>query len=285
MNKKMLTILGVCIAVALAVSVARMHGAQRAIAGINTQKSDIGGVVTSSKGPEAGVWVIAETSDLPTKYVKIVVTDDQGRFLIPDLPNGNYKVWVRGYGLVDSQPVRTEPGKPLSLTATIAPDARAAAQYYPAEYWYTMIKIPPTTDFPGTGANGNGIPENIKTQEQWVDMVKVNNCESCHQLGDKATRQLPASMVHLHSVDAWRQRVASAQVGSQMINGLTRFGADRALKMYADWTDRIAAGQVPDQTPPRPQGVERNIVITEWDWGKPTDYFHDEMSTDRRNPT
>src|SRR3982750_2428802 len=46
--------------------------------------TDIGGVVTSASGPEAGVWVIAETTDLPTKLVKIVVTDDRGRYLLPD---------------------------------------------------------------------------------------------------------------------------------------------------------------------------------------------------------
>ncbi|HSL71020.1 MAG TPA: hypothetical protein VK864_12310, partial [Longimicrobiales bacterium] len=63
---------------------------------------DIGGVVTGARGPEAGVWVIAETSDLPTKFVRIVVTDDRGRYVIPDLPKANYQVWVRGYGLVDS---------------------------------------------------------------------------------------------------------------------------------------------------------------------------------------
>src|SRR5215471_10337859 len=78
---------------------------------------NIGGVVTGAKGPEAGVWVIAETKDLPTKYVKIVVTDDQGRYLLPDLPKGNYDVWVRGYGLVDSPKVKAAPGKALNLTS------------------------------------------------------------------------------------------------------------------------------------------------------------------------
>src|SRR5437868_14752671 len=71
---------------------------------------DIGGVVTSASGPEAGVWVIAETTDLPTKFRKIVVTDDRGRYLIPDLPKANYKIWVRGYGLIDSPVVRSLPG-------------------------------------------------------------------------------------------------------------------------------------------------------------------------------
>src|SRR5437667_12608871 len=83
---------------------------------------DIGGLVTSSKGPEAGVWVIAETTDLPTRFAKIVVTDDRGRYLLPDLPKATYSVWVRGYGLVDSQKVKTPPGKNLNLTAVIAPD-------------------------------------------------------------------------------------------------------------------------------------------------------------------
>src|ERR1700722_3028926 len=62
----------------------------------------IGGVVTSAKGTEAGVWVIAETTDLPTKFARMVVTDDQGRYLVPDLPQAKYKIWVRGYGLIDS---------------------------------------------------------------------------------------------------------------------------------------------------------------------------------------
>src|ERR1700760_1383580 len=121
--------------------------------------TDIGGVVTSTKGPEAGVWVIAETTELPTKFAKIVVTDDQGRYLIPELPKAKYKVWVRGYGLVDSAKVDGEPGKTLDLKSVPAPNEKAAAEYYPGMYWYSMLKIPATSDFPGTGAKGNGIPE------------------------------------------------------------------------------------------------------------------------------
>jgi hypothetical protein len=109
---------------------------------------NIGGVVTSANGPEAGVWVIAETTDFQTKFRKIVVTDDRGRYLIPDLPKANYKIWVRGYGLVDSQPVTAAPGKALALTAVAAPSAKEAAQYYPANYWYSMLKVPPKDAFP-----------------------------------------------------------------------------------------------------------------------------------------
>src|SRR5579871_5335551 len=78
---------------------------------------DIGGVVSGPGGPEAGVWVIAETNDLATKFAKIVVTDDQGRYVIPDLPKANYTIWVRGYGLVDSPKVQSQPGKMLDLKA------------------------------------------------------------------------------------------------------------------------------------------------------------------------
>src|SRR5688572_22655462 len=80
-------------------------GAPQTASTVAIDNDDIGGVVTSSKGPEAGVWVIAETTDLPTKFSKTVVTDDQGRYLIPDLPRANYNVWVRGYGLIDSRKV------------------------------------------------------------------------------------------------------------------------------------------------------------------------------------
>jgi hypothetical protein len=111
------------------------------------QSTEISGTVTSPKGPEAGVWVIAETTELPTRFARIVVTDDQGRYLIPDLPNVNFSVWVRGYGLVDSPKVRANPGRTLNLTAVPAPNEAAAAHYYPAIYWYSMLSLPKPEDF------------------------------------------------------------------------------------------------------------------------------------------
>lgn len=100
---------------------------------------DIGGVVLGPNGPEAGVWMIAETTDLPTKFAKVVVTDDQGHYVVPDLPKATYKVWVRGYGLVDSPKMNGEPGRQLTLQAVPAPSDKEAAQYYPAIYWYSML--------------------------------------------------------------------------------------------------------------------------------------------------
>src|ERR1700739_3441811 len=110
----------------------------RAETTVPIKKTDIGGVVPSPNGPEAGVWVIAETHDLPTRFAKMVVTDDQGRYVVPDLPAAHYKVWVRGYGLIDSAKGCGAPGKELNLTAVPAPNDAAAAQIYPAIYWYSM---------------------------------------------------------------------------------------------------------------------------------------------------
>ena len=286
-NKRIFSVGIVAIGVVTLLGISRpgLTARKSPAAEVRIVSDDIGGVVTSAKGPEAGVWVIAETKDLGTGFRKIVVTDDQGRYVVPGLPKANYDVWVRGYGLVDSRKVQTVPGKLLNLTAVIAPSAKEAAQYYPAAYWYSMLHIPPKTDFPGTGENGNGISDRIKEQGQWIDLVKTDGCEACHQLGDKATREIPASLGAFDTAyQAWDRRIQSAQVGSQMNSTVARLGRKRALTEFADWTDRIKAGALPP-VPPRPQGLERNVVITEWDWATPKDYFHDLISADRRNPS
>ncbi len=179
---------------------------------------------------EAGVWVIAETTDLPTRLAKIVVTDDQGRYLIPGLPKANYNVWARGYGLVDSPKAQTEPGKTVDLKPVVAPDAAAAAQYYPANYWYSLLEIPKKEDFPGTGDPGNGISPKIKNQGQWLDLVKTDGCETCHQLGNKYTRTIPAAFSNLGPAEAWQRRVQSGQVYLLMIESLGWLGFTRATE-------------------------------------------------------
>jgi hypothetical protein len=277
---------GVAVALVLAASLTLVKAQQPNTAGIHIGNEDIGGVVASSKGPEAGVWVIAETSDLPTHYIKEVVTDDRGRYLLPDLPRAKYTIWARGYGLVDSPKVTSEPGKMVDLKPTIAPDAKTAAQLYPGNYWYALMKVPEKNEFPGTGPTGNGISPNVKNQGQWLHLVKTDSCESCHQLGNKYTRTIPPQFANLDSpAQAWLRRVQSGQAGNAMLGGLTQLGPERATAQFGDWTTRIANGELPAQAPPRPQGVERNVVITQWDWADPKAYLHDEISTDKRNPT
>jgi hypothetical protein len=192
---------------------------------VRIDNDDIGGVVTGPRGPEAGVWVIAETTDLPTRFSRTVVTDEQGRYLVPDLPKANYSVWVRGYGLVDSSKVQSAPGRVLNLTALTAPNPRAAAEYYPAAYWYSLVQVPAKNEFPGTGPEGNGINPNMKTQADWIRMMKSGGCTTCHQLGTKGTREIPAALGTFASgAAAWERRVQSGQAGSQMSNGLDNMG-------------------------------------------------------------
>ena len=247
--------------------------------------NDISGIVTGAAGPEAGVWVIAETSELPTKFVKIVVTDDRGRYVIPELPKANYSVWVRGYGLVDSPKQRATPGATVNLRATPAPTPQAAAQYYPAGYWYSLMRIPAASEFPGTGPDGNGLSTRLTSQAQLLRSLKSGGCTACHQLGTQGTRQFPPSLGKFNSsADAWHRRVQSGQAGAGMSSALDQLGRQRMLAMFADWTDRIANGEVPE-APKRPEGIERNVVITQWDWADPKAYLHDVVSTDRRKPT
>jgi hypothetical protein len=210
------------IAVVLAASLVRLNAGQVTNGAIRIDADDIGGVVTSVKGPEAGVWVIAETTDLPTKFVRIVVTDDRGRYVVPDLPNATYDVWVRGYGLVDSPKVRAARGKLMNLTAVVAPTPRDAAQHYPANYWWSMLQVPAKSEFPGTGPNGNGISENVKSQAQWMMRMRTEGCLGCHLMGTKATREIAPSLgVFDSSVAAWERRVQSGQNGAGMVTQLS----------------------------------------------------------------
>ena len=264
---------------AMAVAMPVPAGAQQAA--VQIDKDDIGGVVTGPSGPEAGVWVIAETTELATKYAKTVVTDDQGRYVIPDLPNANYQVWVRGYGLVDSPKVRAKPGQQLNLTAVPAPSERAAAHYYPAIYWYAMMNIPPEKDFGGS----TEIPKNI-TPETWRQRMGNVDCIGCHQLGQESTRTIPAQFGEFKTgAEAWMRRIQSGQTGEFMTNRIAGQLGSVPFKYFGDWTDRVAKGELPKHKPQRPQGVERNIVVTSWEWGTEKQFTHDLVSSDRRYPT
>jgi len=272
-----LTVAGIALAVLLAGAPAPLRAQQALPPPVAIGAGDLGGVVSGPSGPEAGVWVIAETDDLPTRFAKIVVTDERGRYLIPDLPKANYSVWVRGYGLVDSPKLRAEPGKLVNLTAVPAPNAAAAAQYYPPIYWYSMLKPPEAGEFP---------VGKVKSQGEWLTVIKSGGCNACHALGTPGTRTISSQLGEFaNSAEAWQRRVQSGQALTQMARDIGKLDAPRAFKMFGDWTDRIAAGELPFAKPERPQGVERNVVLTLWDWSTPTGYLHDLIGTDRRKPT
>src|SRR5207249_2647279 len=277
------------LAASLACGYISLNAQQRPAPEVTIGGADLGGVVTSRNGAEAGVWVIAETTGLPTKFAKVVVTDERGRYLVPELPKATYDVWVRGYGLVDSPKVKATPGQHLNLTAVPAPTPAAAAEYYPGVYWYSMLTIPEKNEFPGTGPNGNGIQPVMKSQHYWIDTLK-NSCQSCHALGSKGIRTVakewqPSSSSLQAWTQAWTLRLQAGQAKTNMDVTLNRFGAPKALSLFADWTQRIAAGELPFAKPERPQGLERNVVLSMWEWSTPKAYLHDAISTDKRNPS
>ena len=124
----------------------------------------------------------------------------------------------------------------------------------------------------------------MRTQADWITQLK-DGCQLCHQLGNLATRQM--LMLDAESfdstLDAWAHRIQVGEPGfmAGTINGM---GRPRALGLYADWTDRIRSGEVPP-VPPRPQGAERNLVLSMWSWSHPRGTVHDSVATDKRNPT
>ncbi|SVA62374.1 uncharacterized protein METZ01_LOCUS115228 [marine metagenome] len=195
MRQKLVVLVGVCLLTfALAWSV-QPTDARQAV----TNDGTITGVVTSDSGPEAGVWVIAETDETPTKLVKIVVTDDDGRYLLPQLPDVTFNIWVRGYGLVDSAKVTGRPGDELALRGVLAPTPSDAAKIYPANYWYSLIEVPDKSEFPGTGPEGNGISPAMTSQAVWVDRMK----QGC-QLAISSARESRARLtMWMNSTRRW----------------------------------------------------------------------------------
>ena len=224
-----------------------------------TANNFIGGQVVSGQStPEPGVWVIAETDALKTPFRKIVVTNDAGQFVIPDLPKAKYNVWVRGYGLKDSAKTSASLGAMLKLRVSVAASPLEAAAIYPASYWLSLLD-PPDAVSPAHKAD-------------WVGQFKLG-CQLCHQVGSLVTRSKNRAQFDLG--------LKKATFMNATANGLNR---QQLLDALGDWSKRIDAGETP-AAPPRPQGIERNIVVTEWAWGDTFTYAHDEIATDKRQPS
>src|SRR5512139_383779 len=210
------------------------------------------GRVTSGAGPEAGVWVIAETHETNTPFIKIVVTDDEGRFTLPQLPSATYSVWVRGYGLLDSARIKGRPGDTdLELKAEVAKDPKDAAKVYPGDYWLSLLEVPAASNFPGTGARaagGNGFQAGILSQDDWMHRFK-KDCNFCHQLGNGITRSLThmdfAKLGFKSHEDAWTYRTSLGVRGTSMAAAFLQFGGEGQAKTMADWTRSVEAGNVP----------------------------------------
>jgi hypothetical protein len=243
-----------------------------------------GRVIEESGTPEAGVWVIAESKDVMPNdgrsfhtYRKIVVTDDSGRFVLPQLPKGRFDLWVRGYGLADSKPswnregeLHANPGdKDIIIKVARAKTPQEAAKIYPSSYWFSLLKLPPANKFPG---DGNSISKTMESQAKWMGQLKLG-CILCHQIGNAATR-----LTSPEAFDVGIKKVA------RMVGSAAQFGHPSIVEALGDWGQRILNGEVPP-SPERPQGAERNVVITQWEVGELTSFVHDLSSTDRHRPT
>ena len=202
---------------------------------------------------------------------RIVVTDDRGRYLVPDLPKATYDVWVRGYGLVDSPKVTAAPGKMLNLTAVTAPNPRAAARNTTRRVTgFRSCRVPDKSEFPGHR------PERQRHLARHEEPGRMDcaaevgwlHCLPSARHQGHARDAAGARARSIHRPTAWERRLQSGQAGADMVRGAQSARARSARsRLFADWTDRIAAGEVPP-APPRPQGIERNVVITEWDWAR-----------------
>src|SRR4030095_3317522 len=113
-------------------------------------------------------------------------------------------------------------------------------------------------------------------------------CNFCHQIGNGITRDLThvfaAKPEFKTSTEAWDYRIRTGVRGSSMSGSADTMNRPVVLKMFADWTDRIAKGETPKVKPPRPTGIERNVVLTLWDWGTDHSFMHDEASTSKQDP-
>ncbi len=258
------------------------------VAAVDIDAASIGGLVQNGTRPEAGVWVVAETTGLPTHFSRIVVTDDNGQFLIPDLPPSvSYDVWVRGYGLRDSQPIKTGLGERLTLQVENARTPQEASRIYPANYWLSLYQPPASNALPLADSEGAAAPlspagerdeeageaaRRYPGREHWVGQMKLG-CMLCHQMGQEMSRLFDRPE---HWDAVWERagmKPTAEGLGKRILG-----------ESLADWGGRIAAGEVPP-APPRPSGIERNMVITQWGWGRDDSYIHDNISTDKRNPT
>ena len=237
---------------------------------------DIGGVVAGPNGPEAGVWVVAETDDFDTFFAKIVVTDDQGRYVVPDLPEADYDVWVRGYGLADSEKVAASPGRSVDLDAVIAPDAAAAAEIYPAISWYAMMHVPTEEEVATLDGGLN----------YYLDKMKTNGCITCHQLGNAATRYVPeATRISRPQRNRGFAACSPARPAPRWCNG-----SPADFRAYRSSTSPTG----PTASPPA--SCRRTFLSVRRAWSatssppcatgpRRTAYMHDLISTDRRDPT
>jgi hypothetical protein len=227
----------------------------------------INGVVTGANGPEAGVWVIAETRDLPTLH------QDRrhrrsGALSHPRSAQSELRHLGARLRSVDSPKTKSRPARPQPEAVRGAQRDRRGA-ILSAIYWYSMLKIPtPNLSRARPAATAS---RHLARPGLWLRYLKTDGCNSCHQLGDKSTRELEPQARPFRQLGAsWERRIQSGQAGVLMVQEHRRFRSGPALANFGDWTDRIAKGELPFAKPSRPPGIEAQRRADVWDWSTPT---------------
>ena len=257
----------IALAALLAAPPTRLSAQQSTPPGVTVGATDIGGAVRSASGPEAGVWVIAETTDLPTKFAKMRRHRRSGPLRHPrsaarQLQGLGARLWAGRFAEDARQ------AGPASQSHGGAGAERGGGRALLSG----DLLVLDDEDSAGQAISAarTDIPENI-TQANWLKQMNNIDCIGCHQLGQESTRTIPAQFGKFKSgEEAWMRRIQSGQSGEMMTNQLAGQFGGAPFKYFGDWTDRVAKGELPKAKPPRPQGVERNIVVTSWEWSTPT---------------
>ena len=149
------------------------------------------------------------------------------------------------------------------------------------------MEVPAKSEFPGTGTDRqrhlaeHEEPGRLDAQRQ---VGRLHGVPPARHQGHARNSRRRSARSRL-SVAAWERRVQSGQAGAQMSNAAEQ-SRPRARVLRCSPTGPIGSRPAKcRRAPPRPQGIERNVVITQWDWADPKAYLHDVVSTDRRNPT
>ena len=236
----------------------------------------------STDGPEAGVWVIAETDELEDG-----VPQDRrhrrrtGSTCCRSCRTRPSRSGSAATGWSTPEPVAARPDQELDLTAVVAASPQEAAQVYPLHLLAVAHQPARRARVPGHRSRGqrhqpaDGQPGRVDQQPEGL--------QRCHQVGNKRTREIPDLDDFDSARSAWADRVQRGQRGSLMNSFVTRFGPDAGLDMLVDWTDRIAAGEAPPRPAPA-AGHRAQRRADDVELGRHVAFVHDEIATDKRNP-
>ena len=219
----------------------------------------IAGIVKDEAGhPLAGAWVTGVNATTSSHPRKTVVTDENGRYVIPDLPGPNpYQVRARVYGYADRWIKNVSAGTVVNIEyqAQDRLGSKETAAQYPAQYWLSLVDVPSESKVKAAG---------FEDQRHWMGQFNMV-CQLCHQLGTAATRR-PKTRAEWDAV---------LKLAGNMDGFANLLNRDLLLDALAGWSEKIKGGALPPEASPRPAGKAAQYILSEWEVGTPFSYQHD----------